>query len=67
MPTPPKVADLLDHWIRPNGSPLPLKEKLDVLDCTVEWMRLEIQHGRNQLDMDAFLAGVIGPVEGVLS
>lgn len=55
MPAPPKLASLLDHWIKPIGKAMTAHEKLDVLDRTVEWMRLELRHGRNQLDMDVFL------------
>jgi hypothetical protein len=55
MPTPPKLAALLDHWIKPIGKMMTAHEKLDVLDRAVEWMRLELRHGRNQLDMDVFL------------
>jgi hypothetical protein len=61
MPTPPKLASLLDCWIKPAAGPMSATEKLDVLDRAVEWMRLELRHGRNQLDMDVFLRSYLAP------
>lgn len=66
MPTPLKLASLLDCWIKPAGGPMSAKEKLDVLDRAVEWLRLELRHGRNQLDMDVFLRSYIAPSNATL-
>jgi hypothetical protein len=66
MPPPPKLASLLDHWITPLGAAMTVQEKLDVLDRLVEWLRLELRHGRNQLDMDDFLRSHLVPTENRL-
>lgn len=55
MPEPAKLASLLDRWILPVATSLTLRERLDILDRAVEWLRIETGHARNQLEMDEFL------------